>query len=117
MREPDEKNLALAALREAIATRDASLVRLGLNTLAKAGDGRSATKVTPPEAVDLLERSCAYGPSDRDDSEFLPRDIQEELIQNIKSHNLNVKNMTVLRNYSMFLFKLISRKRARPCTT
>lgn len=62
MREPDEKNLALAALREAIATRDASLVRLGLNTLAKAGDGRSATKVTPPEAVDLLERSCAYGP-------------------------------------------------------
>ena len=24
--------------------------------------------------------------SDRDDSEFLPRDIQEELIQNIKSH-------------------------------
>ena len=53
MREPDEKNLALAALREAIATRDASFVRLGLNTLAKAGDGRLATKVTPPEAVDL----------------------------------------------------------------
>ena len=62
MREPDEKDLALAALREAIAARDTSLVRHGLDALAKAGDRRSTSKATPLEAVDLLERSCAYGP-------------------------------------------------------
>ncbi len=62
MREPDEKDRALAALREAISTREPSLVRHGLDVLAKAGDERSTSKVTPLEAVDLLERACTYGP-------------------------------------------------------